>query len=118
MPDDLALFARNNFKGRIRERRRSGGYDWFLSGPDADSLAQAILSYLKSPETRELFRVYIESREAMRIYRDVALTRKISPEEKAWRRELEAQFKVLKQRLRVARGLPLHRRRTEMRPEG
>lgn len=117
LPDDVALFARNNFKGRLRERRRNGGFDWFLSGQDADSLAEALLPHLKLPEALTLLRTFIESREAMHIYREAAESRKITPAEKSWRRELEATFKQLKQELRQARGLPLNRRRAEMRPE-
>lgn len=117
LPDDLALFARNNFNGRLRPRRRSGGYDWTLSGRDADSLAEAILPHLQQPQMRALYKAYVEHREAIRVYRDAAKTRKISPAEKAWRREIEGIFKELRFQLRKARGLPLNRRRAEMRPE-
>lgn len=116
LPDDLSLFARNNFNGRLRPRRRSGGYDWTLSGHDADSLAQAILPYLKEPQIRALYKAFVDHREAIRVYRNAASSRKISPAEKAWRREIEGIFKELRLQLRTARGLPLYRRRAEMRP--
>lgn len=116
LPDDVALFARQNLRGRLRPRRRSGGYDWTLSGRDADDLAAAILPYLQEPQLRALYKAYVEHREAIKVYREDASSRKISPAEKAWRREIEVLFKELRLQLRKARGLPLHRRRAEMRP--
>jgi hypothetical protein len=116
LPDDLALFARNNFNGRLRPRQRSGGYDWTLSGRDADALAQAILPHLQEPQLHALYKAFVDHREAIKVYRGAASTRKISPAEKAWRREVEGTFKELRLQLRTARGLPLHRRRAEMRP--
>lgn len=116
LPDDLALFARNNFNGRLKPRRRSGGYDWTLSGHNADSLAQAILPYLQEPEARALCKAFVEHREAIQVYRNAASTRKISPAEKSWRREIEGVFKELRLQLRTSRGLSPLRRRSEMRP--
>ena len=78
LPDDLALFARNNFNGRLRPRRRSGGYDWTLSGQDADALAQAILPHLKEPQLHALYKAFIDHREAIKMYRSAAHSRKIS----------------------------------------